>query len=77
LNPDLSQVDHACGLLDEKEAHIYKELGPHTDLKGKEYLANSVSHGLKTIMYSDKVDIQQHIEFNQSGLEKLQKIITK
>jgi chromosome segregation ATPase len=28
-------------------------------------------------MYSDKVDIEQHIEFNQTGLEKLQKIITK
>lgn len=77
LNPDLSQVHHACDLLDEKEGHIYSTLGPQKDQKTKEYLANAVQHGLKTIMYSDKVDIEQHIEFNQTGLEKLQKIITK
>jgi hypothetical protein len=29
------------------------------------------------IMYSDKVDIQQHIDFNQSGMQKLQQMTDK
>jgi len=47
------------------------------DKKGKEYLANEVSNGLKSIMQSDKVDIEQHISFNEIGMEKLQKMLTK
>lgn len=77
LHPDLSQVEHACDLLDEKEARLYSDLMLQKDKKGKEYLANEVSNGLKSIMQSDKVDIEQHINFNESGMEKLQKIITK
>ena len=45
---------------------------PGVDQMEKKYLANQVSNGLRMIMYSDKVDIEQHIDFNQSGMEKLQ-----
>ena len=32
---------------------------------------NQVNNGLRMIMYSDKVDIEQHIQFNNSAMEKL------
>jgi hypothetical protein len=47
------------------------------DLKQKEYLANKVANGLWGIMYSDKVDIEQHIDFNKSGMDKLNKMTEK
>jgi hypothetical protein len=36
-----------------------------------------VSNGLRGIMNGDKVDIEQHIEFNRSGMEKLHKMTDK
>lgn len=74
LNEDLTQLDHTCKLLDEKDAELYKKLMPQMDEIQKKYLANQVSNGLRMIMYSDKVDIEQHIEFNKSGMEKLQQM---
>jgi chromosome segregation ATPase len=50
---------------------------PQKDQKTKEYLANQVSNGLRDIMNGDKVDIEQHIEFNKSGMEKLHKMTDK
>ena len=72
LNPDLTQVEHTCRLLDQKDIELYKQLMPQVDQKEQEYLANQVSNGLRAIMYSDKVDIEQNIEFNKN-LEKLLK----
>ena len=71
LDADMTQVDHTCKLLDEKDEEMYKRLMPKVDLSVKQYLANQISNGLHWIMYSDKVDIEQHIEFNRSGIEKL------
>ena len=34
-----------------------------------------MSNGLRDIMAGDKVDIEQHIDFNNSGMEKLQKML--
>lgn len=50
---------------------------PEKDQKTKEYLANQVSNGLRDIMNGDKVDIEQHIDFNQSGMDKLHKMTEK
>lgn len=47
------------------------------DQTQKEYLANQVSNGLRGIMYGDKVDIEQHIDFNKSGMDKLNKMTEK
>ena len=77
LKPDLSQVDQACDLLDQKDIDLYKSLMPKKDQKEREYLANQVSNGLKDIMNSDKMDIEQHIDFNQAGMEKLHKMTEK
>ena len=74
LAENLTQLEHTCKLLDEKDAELYKELMPQKDEVQKRYLANQVSNGLRMIMYSDKVDIEQHIEFNKSGMEKLQQM---
>ena len=49
---------------------------PQVDKKEQEYLANQVSNGLRIIMYCDKVDIEQNIEFNKN-LEKLLKVKDK
>ena len=40
-------------------------------------IGNDVSNGLFDIMNSDKMDIDQHIEFNQSGMDKLNKMTDK
>lgn len=40
LKPDLSQVDQACALLDQKDKDLYKSLMPLKDKKEREYLAN-------------------------------------
>ena len=74
---DLSQVEQSCKLLDEKDSELYRQLLPQKDQKTKEYLANQVSNGLRDIMNSDKVDIEQHIEFNKSGMDKLHKMTDK
>lgn len=74
---DLSQVLHTCELLDEKELNLYKQLMPQKDQKEKEYLANQVANGLRMIVYSDKVDIEQNIDFNKAGLEKLHRMTDK
>lgn len=74
---DLSQVEQSCKLLDEKDSELYRELMPLKDQKTKEYLANQVSNGLRDIMNGDKVDIEQHIEFNKSGMDKLHKMTDK
>lgn len=74
LVENLTQLEHTCQLLDEKDAELYKQLMPQKDEVQKRYLANQVSNGLRMIMYSDKVDIEQHIEFNKSGMEKLQQM---
>ena len=50
---------------------------PEKDQKTKEYLANQVSNGLRDIMNGDKVDIEQHIDFNKSGMDKLHKMTEK
>ena len=50
---------------------------PQNDQKEKQYLANQVANGLKDIMQGDKSDIQQHIDFNQSGMEKLHRMTQK
>jgi hypothetical protein len=49
---------------------------PQVDIKEYQYLANQVSNGLRMIMYSDKVDIEQHIDLNKN-LEKLFKVKDK
>ena len=72
--PDLKQVDHMCQLLSEKDAELFVSLMPAKDKVEKEYLANQVSNGLRDIMNGDKVDIEQHISFNNSGMEKLHKM---
>ena len=36
-----------------------------------------VSNGLQDIMKGDKMDIEQHIEFNSSGMNKLHKMTQK
>lgn len=77
LRADLSQVDQTCALLDEKDAYLYKDLMPQRDTKEKEYLANQVSNGLRDIMNGEKADIEQHIEFNQAGMDKLHKMTEK
>ena len=77
LNPDLSQVDNTCKHLNQKDQQLYKELMKEKDQKHKEYLANQVSNGLRGIMYGDKVDIEQHIDFNKSGMDKLNKMTDK
>ena len=74
---DLSQVEQSCKLLDEKDSELYRELMPAKDQKTKEYLANQVSNGLRDIMNGDKVDIEQHIDFNKSGMDKLHKMTDK
>lgn len=74
---DLSQVEQSCKLLDEKDSELYRELMPQKDQKTKEYLANQVSNGLRDIMNGDKVDIEQHIDFNKSGMDKLHKMTDK
>lgn len=74
---DLSQVEQSCKLLDEKDAELYRSLMPEKDQKTKEYLANQVSNGLRDIMNGDKVDIEQHIDFNKSGMDKLHKMTEK
>ena len=74
---DLSQVEQTCKLLDEKDAYVYKNLQPLKDQKEKEYLANQVSNGLKNIMSGEMQDIEQHIDFNASGIEKLHKMTDK
>jgi chromosome segregation ATPase len=38
-------------------------------------LANQIANGIKDILSSDQVDIEQHIDFNRSGMEKLQKML--
>lgn len=75
--PDLKQVDHMCQLLSEKDAELFVSLMPAKDKVEKEYLANQVSNGLRDIMNGDKVDIEQHISFNNSGMEKLNKMTEK
>lgn len=75
--PDLKQVDHMCQLLDEKDAQLLTMLTPSKDKVEKEYLANQVSNGLRDIMNGDKVDIEQHIDFNNSGMEKLTRMTEK
>lgn len=75
--PDLKQVDHMCQLLSEKDAELYVSLMPAKDKVEREYLANQVSNGLRDIMNGDKVDIEQHISFNNSGMEKLHKMTDK
>jgi len=75
--PDLSQVDQTCKLLDEKDAYMYKNLQPLKDKKEKEYLANQVSNGLRNIMHGEMMDIEQHIDFNASGMDKLHKMTDK
>lgn len=72
---DFRQVDHMLGMLTEKDAEHLRELSTALDQSEKEYLANSVSNGLRDIMAGDKVDIEQHITFNNSGMEKLQKML--
>ena len=74
---DLTQVDHTCKLLDDIDQKLQKELMPETDKKSKEMIENGVSNGLYDIMNSDKMDIDQHIEFNQSGMDKLNKMTEK
>jgi hypothetical protein len=74
---DMTQVLHSCKLLDEIDMSLQKELMPETDKKSKEMLANQLSNGLFDIMNSDKMDIDQHIEFNQSGMDKLNKMTDK
>jgi len=56
---------------------LYRELMKDKDKKHKEFLTNQVTNGLRGIMYGDKVDIEQHIDFNKSGIEKLNKMIEK
>ena len=63
--------------MDEKDAELYRSLMPEKDQKTKEYLANQVSNGLRDIMNGDKVDIEQHIDFNKSGMDKLHKMTEK
>lgn len=75
--PDLKQVDHMCQLLSEKESDLFVGLMPAKDKVEREYLANQVSNGLRDIMNGDKVDIEQHITFNKSGMEKLHKMTDK
>ena len=75
--PDLSQVDNTCMHLDQKDDLLYKQLMREKDQTQKEYLANQVSNGLRGIMYGDKVDIEQHIDFNKSGMDKLNKMTEK
>ena len=75
--PDLKQVDHMCQLIGEKDAELYVSLMPAKDKVEREYLANQVSNGLRDIMNGDKVDIEQHINFNNSGMEKLNKMTEK
>ena len=40
LDPDLTQVEHTCKLLDQKDIELYKQLMPQVDQKEQEYLAN-------------------------------------
>lgn len=77
LQEDLTQLDHTCTLLNQKDSELYKQLMPQNDEIQKKFLANQVSNGLRMIMYSDKVDIEQHIEFNNSGMEKLLQMTDK
>lgn len=73
----MTQVLHTCKLLDEIDMNLQKELMPEHDKKSKEMIANQVSNGLFDIMNSDQMDIIQHIEFNQSGMDKLNKMTDK
>lgn len=66
-----------CQLIGEKDAELYVSLMPAKDKVEREYLANQVSNGLRDIMNGDKVDIEQHINFNNSGMEKLNKMTEK
>lgn len=75
--PDMKQVDHMCELLNEKDTELLISLMPTKDNIEKEYMANQVSNGLRNIMMGDKVDIEQHISFNNSGMDKLNKMTEK
>jgi hypothetical protein len=66
-----------CKILNEKDAELYRSLMTAKDNKEKEYLANYISNGLRDIMQGDKVDVEQHITFNNSGIEKLQRMLEK
>lgn len=77
LIPDTSQVDQTCKLLEEKDREMYSELMPQKDKKEIEYLANQVSNGLRNIINGEKLDLEQHIDFNKSGMDKLHKMIEK
>lgn len=75
--PDTKQIENMCKILNEKDAELYRSLMTAKDNKEKEYLANYISNGLKDIMQGDKVDVEQHITFNNSGIEKLQRMLEK
>ena len=75
--PDLSQVEDMCKILDDKDRELLQNLCSAKDTSEKEYLANYVANGLRDIMKSDKADIEQHIAFNNSGMDKLQKVLDK
>lgn len=75
--PDLRQVENMCKMLDEKDVDLLKTLMPQKDQSEREYLANQVSNGLRDIMQGDLVDIEQHISFNQSGIDKLKRMLEK
>ena len=66
-----------CQLLCEKDKELFVTLMPSKDKVEREYLANQVSNGLRDIMNGDLVDIEQHISFNNSGMEKLNKMTEK
>lgn len=72
---DFRQVDHMVQMITNKDQEHLRQLCTALDESEKEYLANSVSNGLRDIMAGDKVDIEQHIDFNNSGMEKLQKML--
>ena len=75
--PDLSQVEDMCKILDDKDRELLSNLCSAKDTSEKEYLANYVANGLRNIMKSDKADIEQHVIFNNSGMDKLHKMIEK
>ena len=74
---DFRQVDRLLGLLGAKDVEHLRELCSAKDSSEKEYLASQVANGLRDIMAGDKVDIEQHIDFNNSGMEKLQKMLAQ
>ena len=77
FTPDTKQIENMCKILNEKDTELYQQLMTAKDNKEKEYLANQVANGLRDIMNGDKVDVEQHITFNNSGIEKLQKMLEK